>query len=187
MTVDESGPRTATADALRACMRSFPTGVALLTTGRGEGAVGLTINSVVSVSLSPPTLLVSLHQHARITERLMPGTEFAVSFLSADQADLTWQFASAERPAGEAAASAMGGAKGANGIPVPVGALGVLECVAERAVPVGDHVLVIGLVMRAESGPADYLPQVFHSGRLTTVLGAACPIGAETWDRGGAP
>ncbi|MGD3109782.1 flavin reductase family protein [Streptomyces sp. YGL11-2] len=168
------------ADDLRACMRSFPTGVALLTTGEGESAMGLTINSVVSVSLSPPTLLISVHRHARITGRLVPGTEFAVSFLSADQADLTWQFASADRPVGEAAVLAMGGANGANGVPVPAGALSVLECMVERTVPVGDHILVIGLVVSAEPGPADYLPQVFHYGGLTTVLSAAhptpCPV-----------
>ncbi|RLU79978.1 hypothetical protein CTZ27_36150 [Streptomyces griseocarneus] len=173
MTVSKSGPRTVTADDLRACMRSFPTGVALLTTGEGESAMGLTINSVVSVSLSPPVLLASVHRQARITGRLAPGAEFAVSFLGVGQADLTWQFASADRPAGEAAELAMGGAKGAHGIPVPAGALSVLECRVERTVPVGDHILVIGLVVSAEPGPADDLPQVFHHGELTTVLSTA--------------
>ncbi|MEU6966092.1 flavin reductase family protein [Streptomyces chrestomyceticus] len=179
MTGNESGPRTVAAEDLRACMRRFPTGVALLTTGEGDRAVGLTINSVVSVSLSPPALLVSVHRHARITERLVPGADFSVSFLSAGQADLTWQFASADRPVGEAAVSAMGRAKGSNGVPFPAGALGVLECVVEKTVPVGDHVLVIGLVARAEPGPAGHLPQVFHHGELTTVDRAAHPVDAK--------
>ncbi|MDA3644127.1 flavin reductase family protein [Saccharopolyspora indica] len=180
MTGSESELRTVAAEDLRACMRLFPTGVALLTAGEGDSAMGMTINSVVSVSLSPPTLLVSVHQYARIAGRLVPGAEFSVSFLSADQAGLTRQFASADRPAGEAAVVAMGGARGANGVPFPVGAVGVLECLVDRTVPVGDHNLVIGLVVRAELGLADCSPQVFHCGELTTVHSADRPIDAST-------
>ncbi|MET9262084.1 flavin reductase family protein [Amycolatopsis sp. NPDC004079] len=153
-------------------MRLFPTGVALLTAGEGDTAMGMTVNSVVSVSLSPPILLVSVHRSARITGHVVPGMEFAVSLLGTEQVHLTRRFAAADRPVGEAAVSVLGGALAASGVPIPAGALGVVQCVVERTVPVGDHVLVLGLVVCAEASAEESSPQVFHRGSLTTVARA---------------
>jgi flavin reductase len=156
---------------LRACMRLFPTGVALLTVGERDEVVGMTVNSVVSVSLEPPMLLVSVHRRARITASIRHGAAFTVSFLSADQTALSKQFASASRPVGEAAVSAMAGKAGVNGVPAPAESLGVVECVLEQTILVGDHVLLIGLVVHVDTRAEDRLPQIFYRGDLITVVG----------------
>jgi hypothetical protein len=44
----EAGP-----EALREAMSLFPSGVTVVTTGRGEGTEGMTANAVISVSLDP--------------------------------------------------------------------------------------------------------------------------------------
>ncbi|WP_157254521.1 flavin reductase family protein [Nonomuraea typhae] len=156
-------------DDLRACMRLFPTGVALFTVGEGDDVMSMTVNSVVSVSLEPPLLLVSVHERARIMASVGPGTAFTVGFLGADQTALSRRFASRSRPVGAAAVSAMAGKAGINGVPAPAASPGVVECVLEQVIPVGDHVLLIGLivhvVVRAEARP----PQVFYRGDLVTV------------------
>lgn len=156
-------------DRLRACMRLFPTGVALLTVGQGDDVVGMTVNSVISVSLEPPLLLVSLHRRARITAVVRSGTCFSVGILGADQMALSRQFASASRPTGAAAVAAMAGRAGSGGVPAPAGCLGVAECVAERLIPVGDHVLLIGLVVHVDVQAKDRPPQVFFRSGFTTL------------------
>jgi flavin reductase (DIM6/NTAB) family NADH-FMN oxidoreductase RutF len=54
--------REGTADSLRAAMGLFPTGVTVVTTGRGEATEGMTANAVISVSLDPLLLLVSVRR-----------------------------------------------------------------------------------------------------------------------------
>ncbi|MGD0718627.1 MAG: flavin reductase, partial [Thermoplasmata archaeon] len=46
--------------AFRRLMGRWPTGVAIVTTREGEQDYGLTVNGLLSVSLHPPSLLVSL-------------------------------------------------------------------------------------------------------------------------------
>ena len=157
------------ADRLRACMRLFPTGVAMLTAGRGDGVIGMTVNSVISVSLEPPLMLVSVHQRARITAALAEGTRFTLGILNGQQTALSRRFAAATRPVGAAAVAAMCGRVGAGGVPAPADCLAVLECVTEQLIPVGDHLLVIGLVVHGEVGAADRPPQVFFRGALTAL------------------
>lgn len=156
--VDEAG--------FRACMRLLPTGVSLLTAGTGDDVIGMTVNSVVSVSLTPPTLLVSVHRQARLTAVAPVGAAFTVGFLGGDEILLSRQFAAATRPVGAAAVAAMAGRPGSTGVPVPGHALGVVECVVREVFPVGDHVLLIGAVVNAEATGHGRVPQIFYQGEL---------------------
>ena len=58
------------ADALKAAMRLFPSGVTVVTSGHEENAEGMTANAVISVSLDPPLFLVSVHREARLNPRI---------------------------------------------------------------------------------------------------------------------
>ncbi|MCK1815696.1 flavin reductase family protein [Streptomyces sp. XM4011] len=149
-------------------MRQFPTGVALLTVGRAEATIGMTVNSFTSVSLDPPLVLVCVHRRARVARAVAVGDALTISFLGADQSWLVRRFASRARPDGHAAVAEMDGCAGTNGVPAPGQALGVLECVLDRSIPIGDHVLLIGLVVHATTR-SDRAPQVFYRGELTTV------------------
>ena len=60
----------ADADALRKAMGHYPTGVTVVTSGRGERAEGMTANAVMSVSLDPLLFLVSVHKDARLNGRI---------------------------------------------------------------------------------------------------------------------
>lgn len=173
MTPQLPGCGSVDTDSLRACMRLFPTGVALLTAGHGENTISMSVNSVVSVSLDPPLILVSIHQQARIHGILREGSPFSVSFLTVDQTALTKVFAARDRPVGESAIRVMDGVPGENGVPQAGGSPGALECLVEHRVPVGDHVLLISRVVLARLRENGRPPQVFHHGLLTTVAGTA--------------
>ncbi|MDJ1130553.1 flavin reductase family protein [Streptomyces iconiensis] len=170
-----AAPGTVGTEGLRACMRLFPTGVALLTAGSGESATGMSVNSVISVSLTPPLVLVSVHHAARINRRLLDDRVFALSFLTAEQTGLTRTFAAADRPVGAMAVNVLGGVLKDSGVPFAAGASATIECVLQRAVPVEDHVLVIGRVTAARLNPVLAPPQVSYQGTFTTVRQAGQP------------
>lgn len=70
---------------LRRAMSRFATGVAVITTGDDAGPQGMTVNSLTSVSLEPPLLLVCLNAATRTAAALLGSGRFAVNILGARQ------------------------------------------------------------------------------------------------------
>jgi flavin reductase (DIM6/NTAB) family NADH-FMN oxidoreductase RutF len=112
----------ADADALRRAMSHFPTGVTVVTSGREEEVEGMTANAVISVSLDPLLILVSVHKDARLNPRIRQEGYFAVSLLADDQEGLSRLFASPERSSGLQALHSLGGGYGSTGAPLARGA-----------------------------------------------------------------
>src|SRR5918995_5122357 len=129
----EAGP-----EALREAMSLFPTGVTVVTSGRGERTEGMTANAVISVSLDPLLFLVSVHKDARLNERIKEEGYYAVNLLAADQEGLSRLFASPERSSGLQAANSLGGGHGQTGAPLAGGAMAGIECELETGYPAGD-------------------------------------------------
>ena len=123
--------READASALRAAMSLFPTGVTVVTTGRGEAAEGMTANAVVSVSLDPLLFLVSVHKGARLNQRIREEGYYAVNLLAANQEGLSRLFASPERSSGLSAVNSLNDGYGRTGAPLAAGALAAIECELE--------------------------------------------------------
>jgi flavin reductase len=158
----------ASAEALRAAMRLFPTGVTVVTSGREERAEGMTANAVVSVSLDPLLFLVSVHKEARLNPRIREEEGFAANILAADQEGLSRLFASPERSSGLPAIRSLGGGYGSTGAPLAAGALAVIECELEAVHHGGDHDLFVGRVVAVRMGDARKNPLIYHEGRYTT-------------------
>lgn len=74
-------------------MGRFATGVAVVTTTADGAPHGMTVNSLTSVSLEPPLLLVCLTTGARSTEAIIHAGRFAVNILPARQEPLALRFA----------------------------------------------------------------------------------------------
>lgn len=164
--------RKADPDALRETMSLFPTGVTVVTTGRGEETEGMTANAVISVSLDPMLFLVSVHKDARLNQRIKEEGYYAVNFLAADQEGLSRLFASPERSSGLSAANSLGGGHGQTGAPLAAGALAAIECELETVYPGGDHYLFLGRVVAAHMGDTRKGPLVFHEGSYPTLTAA---------------
>lgn len=80
-------------EALKEAMRTWLTGVAIVT-GKHENAIhGMTANSFNSISLDPPTVLVALRQHTRTEHLVKDGGVFAISILDTRQVRLAKKFA----------------------------------------------------------------------------------------------
>jgi flavin reductase (DIM6/NTAB) family NADH-FMN oxidoreductase RutF len=158
----------ADAEALRAAMRLFPTGVTVVTSGREERAEGMTANAVVSVSLDPLLFLVSVHKEARLNPSIREEGHFAVNVLAADQEGLSRLFASPERSSGLPAIHSLGGGYGSTGAPLAAGALAVIECELEAVYPGGDHDLFLGRVVAVRMGDTRKDPLIYHEGGYTS-------------------
>lgn len=130
----------------RGAMRHLTGGVSVITAGRGRDITGMTVTSVTSLSVDPPTLIVSINRDASSFPLIRRHGAFGVNILAADQLDV------AERFAGK------GGLKGADrfagaqwvmavsGVPLLVGALSAVDCEVEEIVERHSHGIVIGRV-----------------------------------------
>jgi flavin reductase len=143
---------------LRALMRRFPHGVAVVTVdGEGE-RLGLTVSSLVSLSVEPPLVGVAISRQAAMHELLRNAGAFALSLLAAGQEGLAQHFARGVPPI--ALWHGIASRDGAAGAPLLVGALGWLECRLAAGHTVGDHTLFVGEVVSVELGEA--APPLVH-------------------------
>ena len=63
----------------------FPTGVAVIATAIGERKAGMTVNALFSLSLDPPSILVSMQRGSESTGLLRESRRAAISFLASSQ------------------------------------------------------------------------------------------------------
>ena len=143
-------------------MRRFPTGVAVVTVDVEGEQLGLTVGSLVSLSLEPALVGVAISRHAALHELLRAGGTFAVSLLGAGQDGLAQHFARGVPPIAiwEGVERRPGALTGA---PLLGGALGWLECRLAADHPAGDHTFFVGEVLSVEPGAHD-APLVHHGG-----------------------
>jgi flavin reductase (DIM6/NTAB) family NADH-FMN oxidoreductase RutF len=134
------------APTFRSLMGAFPTGVIIVTTIDAAGAPkGLTTQSFASVSTDPPLLLVSLDKTSRTLRALLDTNAFVVNFLAAGRGDLATRFASKDEDKFSGTESRP--SAHAKGAPILAEAtVAYAECLVERTIEVGDHVLIIGSV-----------------------------------------
>lgn len=76
------------ADAFRYAFRNHPAGVAVITADAGDGPVAMTVSSVASVSIAPPTLVFSASGRSSSTPTLRRADTVVVHLLAADQVHL---------------------------------------------------------------------------------------------------
>lgn len=134
-------------DEFRGAMRHLTGGVSVITVGSGKDITGMTVTSVSSLSVEPPTLIVSINRESSSWPILKRQGFFGVNILAAGQLDV------AERFTGK------GGLKGADrfagaqwttrisGVPLLIGALAAIDCEVEDIVERHSHAIVIGRVL----------------------------------------
>lgn len=86
-------------DAFRAGMRQLASGVSLVTGGTAAAPVGLVATAVCSVSVEPPTLLVSINHSASAFATIDALGRLSVNVLGVAHRDIVDQFSRPERRA----------------------------------------------------------------------------------------
>jgi flavin reductase (DIM6/NTAB) family NADH-FMN oxidoreductase RutF len=136
---------------LRGLMRFVPHPVAVLSVRTDRDTMGVTVSSLVSLSLQPPLVGVSIGKQASVYELLRNAGAFSLSVLGGDQEDLARRFASGQPPLVH-----WTGVETVDGLYAPriAGALGWVEVRTLAEHDAGDHTFFIGAVESVERGPA---------------------------------
>ncbi len=136
----------------------FATGIGVAACRDADGAISaLTINSFTSVSLEPPLVLWCLENRASAYSAFMAAQSYGVSFLRADQQDVSDRYAS----------FLPGGPKEADfetwqtGAPILKQRLAGFDCKITARHDAGDHVILVGEVVRFDS--ASGAPLIYYA------------------------
>lgn len=139
------------------------TGVSVVTCDHQGDRHGMTVNAFLSVSVTPPTMLVSLSKKSRTAELVGKAKAFTINLLADSQALESDRFAGRHKDKEEDRFSGLSTSKGATGCPVLSGTMGHLDCKVVNAFDGGDHTLYVGEVV---SGALDEgkFPLVYTTG-----------------------
>lgn len=137
-------------DELRALLGRYPSGVCVVTVDADGQKLGLTVSSLVSLSLEPPLLGFSVSREAAMHELLREAGGCAISLLAAGQDWLAQHFARGVPPI--AMWHGIATEEGASGAPLLVGALGWLECSLRDEIAAGTHTFFVCDVRAVELG-----------------------------------
>jgi flavin reductase (DIM6/NTAB) family NADH-FMN oxidoreductase RutF len=135
----------------RALFRRWPSGVSIAAAESDGRRAGLTVSSLVSLSLEPALVGISLARVASLYEVLQDAGEWTVSMLAGDQERIAQHFARSVPPIVQW-----------NGIPVReddprliADAVGWVVVRTTEEVAAGDHTFFVGEVVSLELGRAE--------------------------------
>ncbi len=136
----------------RELIGKFATGVGVVTALLSEGQYAMTANSITSVSLTPPLVLVSFMRDSDTGQAVRESGRFGLSILdSAGGREVARLCAGKLSAEGDNQLAALPTQTGPHDLPLIEGAIECLVCSVEQIHTVGDHDVVIA---RTESVPA---------------------------------
>jgi len=148
--------------ALRDAFGAFATGVTVVTTMGKNGPEGITANSFASVSLSPALALWSPAKSSQRFELFSQAPHYAIHVLGEDEQELAMRFTR-----GGAHFEGLDYSLSPEGVPLIDCGLARFECSLFAAHDAGDHMVVIGEVLRHERHAGR--PLIFSQGRFANL------------------
>ena len=141
-------------------MRHLAGAVSVITVGRGEDRTGFTATSVSSLSIEPPSVLVSLNRNSSSWPVLQRYGTFAVNVLAHDQQHIADRFAGRGGIKGNERYQGADWQELVTGTSALSDALTVLDCELDEAIDRHSHSILIGRVraitVRGEAQPLLY-------------------------------
>ena len=143
--------------AFRDALGRFATGITVVTIATRDGPMGFTANSFASVSLDPPLVLWSPARSAARFPFYAAARHYAIHVLGAEQSDLSGRFVR-----GGAGFDGLAHEIGEHDVPILPQALARFDCLQVATHDGGDHLIIVGRVLRASA--RDGLPLIFSQG-----------------------
>ena len=132
--------------AFRQAMRHLPAGVCVISIGEGAERTGLTATSVSSLSVDPPTMLVSVNRASSSYEALTRHRAFGVNVLAAEHQAVANAFAGHAGARGAERYAAGRWRTLTSGVCVLSDAVAAFDCEVEERIERHSHAIVIGRV-----------------------------------------
>lgn len=149
----------------RRIMRHYPTGVTVVTALHRDGTpFGLTANSVTSVSLDPPLVLVCVSERSSSLGAILSSGAFAVNVLGAGAASTARRFAEIDT---DRRFEGVRYTVGDGGSPILDDVVAWMACSLYRTFEAGDHLILVGHVHTADASGGD--PLLFFQGRYESL------------------
>lgn len=146
------------ATAFRAVMRRFATGVTIISHNGTDGLpTGMTANAFLSVSMTPPLVLVSVRRQSSFNAQIRVGDCYGVNFLAEHQQHLSAHFG------GQRDSSLTPDFFDSHGVPLLEGSLAYIVARVTDIHPAGDHLLYIAEIEHLHCGH-EAPPLIFYSG-----------------------
>lgn len=167
MTAQPADPMTAIApERFRQVLGHLPTGVTVVTAVGPDGPIGLAANSVTSVSLAPPMILICPARSSDTWPAIREAGTFCVNIMAGHQESVTRRFAQKglDRFAGIDWVPRVAG-------PALSDAVAWIECSIHAEYDGGDHSIVVADVLGIDAADAA-APLVFFRGRYGTFADA---------------
>jgi flavin reductase (DIM6/NTAB) family NADH-FMN oxidoreductase RutF len=134
-----------TSQDFRRTLGRFATGIAVVTTHLEGVDYGITVNSLTSVSLDPPLVLICIGNNTDSYELLQRSKIYCVNLLTENQEYLSVRFAKRSSEAVEPF-SDLEWRRSETGCPILGGTLGYIDCKIVNTYEGGDHLIFIGEV-----------------------------------------
>ena len=131
-------------------MSLFPVGVCVVGADADGDRIAATVGSLVSLSLSPPLVGISIGRDLALHELVRTAGAFGVSILRGDQGSLAARFARGMPPI--ALWNGVATRDGVTGAPLLADALAWIECSVRAEHAVGDHTFFVGEAVALEEG-----------------------------------
>jgi flavin reductase (DIM6/NTAB) family NADH-FMN oxidoreductase RutF len=151
------------AELFRQAMSRHAAGVVIVTLAGPSGPGGLTVTSFSSASLDPPLVSFYIGHGSSNWPAIRDARHFAVNLIGEGHQSLAHRFAVKGE---DRFAPPTRWSRGPKDLPLLSDATTHLICATESLVTVGDHELVVGLVLDAALGSGDR-PLLHHQGRFT--------------------
>lgn len=148
----------------RQLLGRFATGVTIITVTAPDGRLlGMTANSLSSVSLSPPLISVCVDRTAEMHGAILKVEMFVLNVLSSSQETLARRFADQH----EDRFDGIGYHMTPDGLILLGGALAHIECQRYGDYPGGDHTIVVGKVIGGNT--AKGRPLLYYRGGYAAI------------------
>lgn len=131
------------ADGFKHAMRRLTSSVAIIASRDGDDPVGMVATAVVSVSTTPPALLICVNRSASLHSPLTLSGRFSVNLLSASHSELIPVFAGQVKGPER---FSHGHWEDLHGLPCLADAQSSLVCTLDKRVDYGSHDVIIGRV-----------------------------------------
>jgi len=132
-------------DNFRLAMRRYIYSVSIMSSKDDGYLNAITVSSVTSISMNPPSLLICINKSARIHDTLKIGSEFCINLLNKDQEELS-NICSDEDSYDERFKDKNWNTKG---VPFLENAQANIFCKVDKLSSYHTHTIVVGLVMDA--------------------------------------
>ena len=142
------------AEDFKGAMRNLAGGVSVITVGHGQDINGMTVSSVSSFSIDPPTMLISISRNASSFPMLVKTGVFGINVLAADQRRVAERFSGKDGVSGADRFANAAWRSGVTGVPLLIGAAVALDCIVEDVIEKHSHAIVIGRVASISSEPS---------------------------------